>query len=49
MNLATKIVVKADERKSIQLTKRFYIKPTFDSVYLKKTNCNNDKIMQINS
>ena len=49
MNLATKIVVEANEAEPIKFTWRFCIKLIFGSVYLKKAKRDNDKIMQINS
>ena len=48
INLATKMVVRANEKESIKLTRRFGIKPTSDSVYLKEAKPDMDKIMQIN-
>ena len=47
MNLATKMVVRVDEREPIKFSWRFSIKPTSGSVYLKKAKRDNDKIMQI--
>ena len=49
MNLATKIVVGIDERKSIKHIWRFCIKLISRSIYFKEVKCDHDKIMQIDS
>ena len=48
MNLAIKILMKADEREPIKVISRFCIKPIFSSIYFQERKHNNDNTMQIN-
>ena len=41
--------MRADKEEIIKFTKRFCIKPTFGFTYHKKTKCDNDTIIYIDS
>lgn len=48
MNLDMKMVMKEDEGQPVELTQRFFIKPTSDFISLNKVKPDNNEIIQIN-